>query len=271
MLKNQTLEQIATLLKIKKADLEAAIKAEAETDIEIDANLQTFSESDLKTLKNNSYKEGKAAGIEMEVDAVKKAEGLEFTGKTVAALLEAKAAKVIADAKIEPDKKVRELETKVATLTTTVSDYESQIAAKDAEINGIRVNSELYQHIPSFGDKGPALGADDVIQLMKASGYEAKMEDGKTVFYKAGAKLTDKLGNATAPKDVISAFIAEKKLAPVEGGGAGGRGAGDGGGASASSLTALKAKFTAEGKSLLGQEFSQAVQEAAKVDGFVMS
>lgn len=271
MLKKETLTKIATLLKVKETDLETAIKDEKEVDVEIDSTLGSFTDKELKKLKSNSYNEGKEAGIEMEVDEIKKSEGLEFTGKSVKSLLEAKAAKVLEDAKIEPNKKVEALEKQVGTLKVSVQDFETKLKEKDSEVETVKLKSEVYKHIPAAGENGPALGQDDVFQLMISNGLTPKLENGKTVFYKGDQRVNDKLGDPVAANEVIKGFMTEKKLI-VEAVIPGGRGGGDkGGGTKAGKLSELKAQFTTEGKSLLGEEFSKAAQEAAKDKDFDMN
>lgn len=262
MLKQDTIQKIEQLLKIK--GLAEAIKAEAEIDVVIDDKLHIFTDDEVQTLKSNSYKDGKKAGVEMEVDDLKKELGLEFQGKTVKGLTEAFKKKVLDDAKIEPAQKVKELEEKVTTLQNTVKDYEGKLSEKDKEVEGVKITNEIFQHIPEFGENAPALGKNEVWQLMKSNGYDAKLENGKTVFYKDGKQLQDKTANALPSKDVVELFLKEKKLV-VEPHTPGGRGGGDKTPLSkAGSLSDIKKDFEGKGKSVLGQEFADAVAAAAK-------
>lgn len=263
-IKKESLQKIAALAKIKVEDLEVAIKDDKEVEITIDEKLSTFSETEVETLKDNEYKRGKTAGVEMAVKEVKEKQNLDFQGRTIEGLLEAHKKHVLTEAKIEPAQKVLELETKITTLQKTVGDYENQLAEKDQEVTGVKINGELYKHIPALGENGPALGADDVIQLMKANGYEFKFENGTTVAYKEGKQLADKLGNAIPSKDVVSGFLKDKKLItdPVVPGGRGGTDQKPG--ARPMKLSEIKKQFEDQKKSLLGSEFSEAVAQATK-------
>lgn len=263
-LKKETLQKIATLAKVKVEDLETAIKDEKEVDVSIPDKLATFTDDEVNTLKANEYKSGKEAGVEMAVKDTKEKMGLSFTGKTIDGLVEAATKKALDDAKISPDKKVQELETKVQTLQGTVKEYETKMADKDAEVEGIRTSGELYKHIPSFGETGPAMTQDEVIQLMKINGYDFKRENNVLVPYKDGKKMTDKLGEPLPVKDVTNGFMKEKKLItediiPDGRGGKDHKPA-----AKAGKLSELKKQFSDQGKSLLGSEFSEAVAQAAK-------
>jgi hypothetical protein len=265
MLKQDTINKLAALAKVKPEDLTAAIKAEAETDVTIDEKLTVFSEDEVQALKSNSYKDGKKAGVEMEVDDIKKELGLEFTGKTVKGLIEAHKTHVIKEAKIEPGERVKELETKLSTIQETVKTYEKQLTEKSLEVESTKVKTDLYRYIPQPSEEGPALDQDDIINLMKNKGYEFKLEEGKTVAYKGGAKVIDNVGNNIAPKDVVQGFLKESKLVASETPIVGGRGGGDKKPpAKAGSVGELKKQFEVQGKSTLGQEFSSAFAEAAK-------
>lgn len=268
MLSAKTVKLISSFLKIKEDELNTAIKDEKEVDVPIDEKLSVLSEAEITTMKSNSYKEGKVAGVEMEVDEIKKETGLQFQGKSLKGLIDAHGKKVLADAKIEPEKKVVELQEKVATLQTTVKDYETKIADKDREVTGIKINSELAKHIPA----NSSLPADKVIVLMKADGYSPVIKDGKTVFEKDGKVLTDKLGEALQAKDVVEGYVKDNNLIKAEGA-AGGRGKGDEGGGKGkfSKLSEIKADFEANKKNVLGDEFKKAVEEAAKDPDFDMN
>jgi hypothetical protein len=260
MLKQDAIAKIEKALKI--TGLAAAIADTKEVDVTIDDSLTPLTEAEIQTLKDNEYKNGKTKGVEIAVKDAREKLGLDFQGKTIDGLLDAHGKKVIADAKITPNEKVTELEGKVVTLQTTVKDYESKLAAKDTEVQGVRINGELIKHIPS----GCILEPDEAISVMRTKGYDFKLEGDKVVPYKDGKQLTDKLSNTMAVKDVVTAFITEKKLVP-EAGGSGGRGGSDKGGAGKfSKLSELRAQFVAEGKSDLGLEFKEAAAAAKKAD-----
>ena len=250
-------------LNYSDADIQALVDSEEEKDVTLDDKVLVFKEDELQTLKSNSYKDGKKAGVEMDVDDVKKELGLDFQGKSVKGLIEAHKKKVLEDAKIEPAEKVKELEAKVTTLQSTVQSQEKLLADKETEVSGVKTKSELYKHIPDFGDR-LALGQDDVIQLMQSNGYEFKLENGSLVPYKNGQQLQDKTANPLPAKDVVNAFLTEKKLIIPESVN-GGRGAGDNKPpAAAMKLSEIKKTFEAAGKSVLGAEFAEAVAQAAK-------
>jgi len=263
MLKKETVALIAKLTKTKVEDLEAAIKDEKEVDVVIDEKLTVLTEDETKTLKSNSYKEGKLAGVEMEVDEIKKEKGLEFTGKTVKGLVDAVAKKTLTDAKIDPDKKVTELEEKLKTVQQTATELQTKLTEKDAEVSSVKTQAMIVKDLPA----NTTLPADKILLLMKADGYDYKTEDGKIIWMKDGKAVTDKLGSNLDTKTIATEYVTANKLIATEDAGAGGRGGVDAGGSGkGGKLSDIKKKFEVEGKSLLGTEFSDAVAAAAKED-----
>lgn len=268
MLKQEHINALAALAKITPEALTAAIKAETETDFTIPQGLITLTEDEKKILSDNEYKKGKQAGVEMEVKEAKEKLGLDFQGKTIEGLLEAHSKKVLADAKIEPEKQVQELAEKLKTVQTNYQQLEQQLQAKDNEVNTVKINGELFKNIP----QGVTLGGEKIIGLMRMDGYDFKLTDKGLVAVKDGKEVIDHLSNPLPVASVLTQYATENKLLAAAP--AGGRGAGDGGGRGAGTFTKLseiKDQFQKDGKSLLGQEFAAAVAEASKVDGFDMN
>lgn len=259
-LKKEALSRIASILKIKEADLEAAIKDEKEVDVAIDEKIQTYTEDELSTLKNNEYTKGKTAGVEIAVKEAKEELKLDFTGKTIKGLIDASNKKALEDAKIEPEKKVQEIQEKLATVQKNYQDLEQKVAEKEQEVRKVKRATILEKSVPALGEDGPVLDPSDIIGMMESKGYEF-VEDasGNIVPKKDGKALEDKLGNALPVKDVITGFMKERKYISDGDDGKGGRGGSGGGGGKApaafSKLSELKKHFEESGKSLLGEEF----------------
>ena len=262
MLSQETINKIAGIIKVKPEDFATAIKDEKEVPVEIDATLHTFSEQELVTLKANEYKSGKEKGVEMEVKAAKEKYGLDFHGKTIDGLLEAGQKKALADAKIEPEKKVQELELKLKTAQTTATELQTKLAEKESEVSSVKTQTLIAKDFPA----NTTLPADKIILLMKADGYDFKNENNKIIWMKNGEAVTDKLGNNRETKDITAEYIAANNLStdtPPPLGGRGGQGGG-GGQIKYTKLSEIKEQFTKEGKSLMGDEFKAAYAQAVK-------
>ena len=264
MLNKQSITKIASLLKIKETDLEAALKDEKEVEVTIEATLQTFTEAEVKTLKDNEYNSGKTKGVEMAVKETKETLGLDFQGKTMEGLIKAAQTKAVADAKVEPTKQVQDLTEKLTTVQKSYKELEEKLQQKETEATTAKIKSEVFKYIPSFeGDDAPGLDQDDIFTMMSTKGYEFKMENGKVIAYKDGRQVLDKVSNAVEVKEVVNGFMKEKKLI-TETKTPAGRGGGNGTPITKfGALSELKKHFIDQGKSLNGQEFAEAVQKAA--------
>lgn len=263
MLSQEVLKRLATLAKVKVEDLKAAIDDPAEKAVEIDTAVISFTEQELTTLKTNEYNNGKVKGPEMLIKEAKEKLGLDFNGKTIDNLLEAYSKKVLADAKVEPEKQVKELQDKLALVQNTAKDFETKYQEKEKEVARIKDISEIGKFIPAFGDNAPALGQEEVLSLMKANGYDYKRNDaGKLIFTKNGTEVMDHLSQPLEPSAVINTFLKEKKII-IDAPAPGGRGGGDHTPPAAfTKLSDIKKHFTEQGKSMMGEEFSKEVEKA---------
>lgn len=200
----------------------------------------------------------------MEVDEVKKELGYDFQGKTVKGLVTAAQKKALEDAKIEPEKQVKELNDKLTNVQKSYKELEGKLAEKETEVTTTKIQTEVFKHIPAFDDEGPGFDQEDIYHKMRRDGFEFKIEDGKTVAYKGGAKVLDKVSNAVEIKDVVNNYLVEKKIVKPEATPAG-RGGGNGKASSKfGTLSELKKVFIDQGKSLNGAEFQEAYQKASK-------
>jgi ribosomal protein S13 len=262
-LKKEAIETIAKLAKLTPEALTAAIADEKEVDVAIPEKLTVLTEDEVTTLKTNTYNDGKKAGVEMEIKGVKEELGLEFQGKSIKGLLEAHGKKVLADAKIDPDKKVKELEEKLGTVQKTATELQTKLTEKESEVSAVKTEAAIVKDMPAT-----TLPSNKVLLLMKADGYEYKSEDGKIIWYKDGKALTDNLSNNLATKAVVEAYATEHKMISANDGGGdpAGRGGGDKKNKTGkySTLTELKDDFKEQKKSLLGKDFSDAVAKAVK-------
>lgn len=259
MLKKEHVEAVAKLLKLKPEDLTAAIADEKEVDITVPEGT-LYADTEIETLKTNEYKRGSVAAVEIQVKDAKEKLGLDFKGKTLEGLVEAAQKKALDDAKIEPAKKVQELEEKLKTVQATATELQTKLTEKDTEIASVKLHTELVKNVP----EGTLLEADEVVALMKAKGYDFKTVDGKLVATKDGKVIEDKVANPVDVKEVIAGFAKEKKLISEQDPPPGGRGGRNGkpAGSVAGSLTELIEEFKAAGKNPQGEEFTAAVEKA---------
>jgi peptidoglycan hydrolase-like protein with peptidoglycan-binding domain len=251
MLPAEQIKQIATLLKVDETKLTEAIKSDKEETIDIAAGLQTVTEDDLTRIKNAEYSNGKEKGVEMKVKDLKEKLGLDFQGKTIEGLVEAASKKSLADAKIEPAEKVKELQKDLEILRSANETLKGQITEKDGAVNKAKIDREIFKHVP----KSDSLTEDEFIGLMRMNGYDFKYEGNDLVAVKGDGIVKDNLAKPIPVKDVIATFAKEKKLSNEEVI-VGGRGGVDKKtGATFTKLSELKQHYTDQNKSTQGEEF----------------
>jgi len=220
MINETTWQELAKRTGLAVDKLQEAITSEKEETIEL-VQMNILSDTELTTLKETVGKESAKSGaktmIEMEVKALREKHGLDFEGKTIDNLINAYSAKQIASAKIEPNKKVDELNSSLENLQKK---YETDLGVKTNEVTALnnklgeyKVNGDLAKHLPE-GLTG--IDSNDFITIAKtAASFE--YEDGVLVVKKNGVTQKDNLEKPIPPKDYLTSFATNKKWLGSEG------------------------------------------------------
>lgn len=252
------------MLKIKEADLETALKDEKEVELAIPEGLEVLTKEELEARDTAQKNEGIKAGKEIGVKEVRKAAGLEENGpKDPAKLVQAISEKVVADAKIKPDEKVSQLTEQIGLLQKQIGEKDTEIQTSRQVASQAQIDRKILASLPK--NRAGNLSDDEYITLIKAT-HTIKEVDGKLVIEKDGTVMRDpKTTNAMGLSEAMNSIFTERKGWLGESNDTpGGRGGGNPPPAGGySKLSDLKKSFADQGKSLLGEEFSQAVQKAA--------
>jgi hypothetical protein len=267
-LKKEAIEKIAKLTKIKTADLEAALKDEKEVDVTIPEDITTFTNDELESRDQAQKKLGEKDGREIGIKEVKKAAGLpeEAPSKDPVKVAQAIIDKATTDAKVKPDEKVTQLTEQVNLLQKQLGEKDNEVTQHKTAAQQEALNRKILTAFPK--ERASHLNEDEYLTLLKGQ-YQFKEVDGAIIVEKDGKPLRDpKTTNPLPLTDAVKSIFTERKWVEEGGaGGAGGRGgAGSSGSGKPTKLSDLKAKFTAEGKNLNGEEFSKAVMAAVKED-----
>lgn len=221
------IKNLNELAKFVKGDAEVLQKAiESEEEISLEFIEGSFvSDSELNTLKesrfNDGKKEGQTIGYDFAMKDIKKDYSLEIEGKDRKTILDAIQAKIITDAKIEPNKKVDELSTSLSKLQTQ---YETDLGLKDIEIDNLKgdlrdyqINGDLTKYIPE------GLNGIDVNDFMTVAKTTAKFEyeNDVLVVKKGDSILKDKMEKPISPKDYLTELATSKKWLQSAGRGGG--------------------------------------------------
>lgn len=227
-------EKVKVVLNGQSMELDKDIitKGIEKGEVEIkDENILVFAKPDYETrienLKKEEYKKGRKEGVEIEWKETKRKLGLEIEGKNGDEILDAFQKKILADAKIEPSKKIQELEADKIKLQSNLTKLEQEktelsnsFAQKEKES---KVNSRLFQIIP---DKAVTehTTRNDISILFKGNGYSLDYDGDKEIAKFNGEIIKHPVTLEPVPvTDVMAKFVTDKGLIKNEGG----RGAGD--------------------------------------------
>lgn len=174
------------IIEMEQEEVSKAIEA-GEVTIQSD-ELVTYKKDQFETFKtnlaNDEYKKGKTAGVEMTIKDAREKHGLEFEGKTFDSFTEAFKTKILTDAKIEPTKKIQELETEkkqlqenYKTLESEYTGFKTTISEKETRSNK---DAKLLSFIPATGLK---VSQDIALMALKMKGgIDAAFDESNVMF-----------------------------------------------------------------------------------------
>lgn len=265
-LKREALQKIAALLKISEAEIETAIKGEAEIDITI-PEVTVFTKDELDQRDTNQKNDGIKIGKEIGVKEVRKAAGIDEGGsKDPAKAAQQISEKALAEAKMKPDEKVIELSKQIDTLKTTLSAKEQEIESANQKVSGVLLDRTIFSSLPK--ERADVLTDDEYISAIK-SNFSINNIDGNLVISRGGKELRDP--KTAMPVDLGTAvkdYFGERKgWMNGEQQQQGGRGAGDSGTRGAfTKKSQVIDHYEKQGININGSEGSQKIaSELAKI------
>jgi hypothetical protein len=266
MLKKTSITKICQHLKIDQAKLEAALADKAEVEIDIPDDLTVLTKPELTTRDKNQYDTGKKAGEEMTVKELKKKHGLDFAGDDPEKLIEALQKKIKAELDLNPDARVKELETTLATAKNALLKANGKVEQLETEKLTMQADNELLSLLPQ--DRLEIMTNEEYLALSK-SRLKIEVKDGKKVVVKDGQPVLDpKTMEPVAPAEAIKGFFGEKKWLkdPAGNGNGGGRGGGNStpGGKTGKfqKLSEVRKHVEDQGKNPYGEEGQRMLQAA---------
>jgi hypothetical protein len=219
MIKN--IAELESSLKLKEGTLSDAINSESEVEIEMPTLVIRTTEED-EAWTGNLKTEFHKAGREIAIKEARTDEGLEFEGKTMKNFATALRAKVQKEFSIEPNARIKELETDNETLRTNFSTLETTLkdtkATYKAEGMTRSINADIEKALPADGLTIPRRAVGTLFKDMFEIGVD---EDGLGFLKKDGKILKDELTAARLIiADVMPEFLTDYTKAAE--GGAGG-------------------------------------------------
>jgi hypothetical protein len=202
MFNAETIKKLAEVLKLDVSDFTTKIKSDKEETLEVPT---LFTEEDKNAFGTNRFNDGKKAATEILVKDLKTKHNLDFEGKSIDTLLDKFSEKVIADANIAPDEKVKkykvENEELKGKLQTTLTEKENIKKEYEGKLFHVGITNEVLNHIP----KNTTIPANDIADLFM-NRHRVTKEDNSVVVYKGDQLLKDGLLNPIPLKDVVAQF-----------------------------------------------------------------
>jgi len=209
MLKKELQQFLSDTIGVDIEVLKTAITSEDEVEVPFKSGtlLDEAALNGLKeTVKKEGYNEGKITGVEMEAKRVKEKFGIDIEGKNFDNIFTTFQEQTLTNAKIEPDKKVKELS---ASLESLRGKLENDLGLKDKEIESLhseignyKINGELARHLP---DGLTGIKPNQFSVLAKTE-LNFGFDDGVFVAKKGDKILKDNLEKPLSVKEVLSDY-----------------------------------------------------------------
>lgn len=202
MIGEVSLKKIAQLTGVDEKALKDAITSDEVQELEI-GDMEVFTPDGFEDFKVNFAKEQKSAGAEIAVKELKRELELDFTGKSVKGLYEAAIAKGKAEAGVEPNKRITELE-------KATEQYIKDLETKESELNTLKGNYErggVRQTLIGSVTSTTKIPVADIVALYELKNDWDKDESGNLVAKKMGGEvLKDKYSKPISLTDHFAEF-----------------------------------------------------------------
>lgn len=262
MLSKKTMDAIAAIMGIEADVLATAISDEQESDISLPEGRFLKSADEITLLDNHGkrkYDEGKGKGLKEGMEALGSITGIEFDTSKVDDFVSKYKSSVLEEAKIEPNKKITELQTSIEALQGKIAEKDTAYTQLEGSIKKKEVQLGVQSLIPELPES-LGLTKQEATSLFFMT-HEIK-EDG---VYKDGVKLKDELQNDLTKESAVASFVSSRGWASNpsgRGGGAGGSGGTKTG--KIQSMEDYESVLKERGLNVGGEEANAILMEAAK-------
>jgi hypothetical protein len=169
---------------ILELDKEEASKAIEAGELVVNSNdMVVYKKDEFETYKTNisneEYKKGKTAGVEMTIKDAREKYALDFEGKSFDNFAEAFKNKILTEAKVEPSKKIQELEADKNKLLQNYQNLEGEFNTFKTGIQEKEVKQKKDNTILSFIPKeGLKVGSDIALMALRSRGVDVAFDEG---------------------------------------------------------------------------------------------
>lgn len=206
MYKKEILDKIAGTLGLNAEEFAKGITSQDEVDLTLPEGRFLTKDQETQLIDNHGkkrYDAGVEAAREMQLKEMSKLVGFEESIKDPQKFIDNFKANILEEAKIEPNKKVQQLETSLETLRNTIKEKDTAYQQLESSLNNMKTRTKLLDAIPKLAENG--LKREEVLDLFLRT-HEVK-DDG---VYNNGQVLQDNLAKNRTVEDVISSFVTER-------------------------------------------------------------
>ena len=271
MLDDKTMTSLEALIGLEGGALKEAIESDDSKEITIPEGQFVDKESTVFTSKELLQRDDKLkikyeeAGKQIVVKDYKKANDIEYDGKTIEALIKFTSEKAVKNAGIEPNDRITELETKNGKLVTANEDWEKKhgvLVESNAKADVKRGNDT---DVLSFMGGEYSIPKSDMLTIFNSK-HEIGKDGDKRVVSRGGEKLEDsKTFEPLGLKSIVEDFTKQYAKNPEGGNGGGNEGGGGSGGSLAAFNKRMETQGHNKGSETYMQEYNKSIEDKTLV------
>lgn len=248
----ENLSEIEKTLQLPEGSLKSAIESQESVKIDI-PELEVFKKDEYNTRIENLKTTFQKQGADFQIKEMKEKLGLDFEGKTLDKFSEAFKSKVLKEASIEPDQKVKELNSDIEKLRANLLEKDTQIQNIETSYKKKETQRSIKDQLLSKINIETSIPKDDVLLILQSK-YEIDLENDSLVFKQNGEVVKNKTTLSPLGADeVMSQFLPTYAKEAT-----GGKGKGDDTGKfKAGTLEAFTSEMNQKGIKTGSQEFNK--------------
>jgi hypothetical protein len=208
---------------VSNEDITKSIE-EAKTEITIESDFLIRNKDEEFQFVANMKKDARIEGVEIAVKQTREKLGLDFTGRSMEALLTAHESKIVSESTIEPDKKNAQLLSDVDLLKKSINTLTEEKQGIESMFSDYKKKDVILKSIESSLPKNLVIPQEDMINLINSK-IKFDVEEGVVVSrnFDGSIKKNSTTLDPLNPKSVIDSFFNENPhYLTGAGGGAGG-------------------------------------------------
>lgn len=200
----ENLSVIEQTLQLPEGTLLQAIESQEVVKVEL-PELEVFKKEDYNARIENLKSTFQKQGQDFLIKEAKQKFGLEFEGKSIDTLAEKLRAKALEEAKVEPNEKVKELQSDLEKLRKNLEEKDNLIIQKENEFKQKETKRLIKDTLLSKMNVETTIPKEDVLTILQSK-YEIDVENDNIIFKQNGEVLKN---NTTLNPKTVDELYAE--------------------------------------------------------------